>query len=301
MIIVTCGPVYLDIDAYGGCVAYAELLTLQGTPAQAVTTAVLNDSITPTIRGWQAPMNLSYQPKPEDKYIIVDTSDPAFFEPFATGDKVVGIIDHHTGFEKLWHDKLGDKAVIEFIGAACTLVYEQWVKAGLLDKMSPLSAKLLVAGILDNTLDFKAAITTGRDHEAYEALLPIAGLTADWRREYLSEVQKSIEADIVNALKNDTKRLPYPQLPPIIGQVAVLDASAFLQRERSKIQATLKAMNAEWAVNVISMDENKSYFLTDSKRAEDKLAKALKLTFHDGMAEADRVWLRKEILKAAGI
>lgn len=56
MKIVTSGAPYMDIDAYGGCVAYAELLRILGSHARAVSTAPLNESISKTVRSWQAPL-----------------------------------------------------------------------------------------------------------------------------------------------------------------------------------------------------------------------------------------------------
>ena len=40
---------YIDIDAYAGIIAYANLLNLKGIQAKAVSTAKLNESITQTL------------------------------------------------------------------------------------------------------------------------------------------------------------------------------------------------------------------------------------------------------------
>lgn len=60
--VITSGSSYLDIDAYGGCIAYAELLNLLGYEAKAVSSAKLNESITPTIRSWGRKLD-HYLPK----------------------------------------------------------------------------------------------------------------------------------------------------------------------------------------------------------------------------------------------
>jgi hypothetical protein len=46
-LVITSGKPYLDIDAYGAIVAYAELLRAQSNDAQAVSTSTLNESIPP--------------------------------------------------------------------------------------------------------------------------------------------------------------------------------------------------------------------------------------------------------------
>ena len=49
MKIVTSGSRYIDIDAYASCIAYANLLNLKGIEAKAVSTAKINESITPNL------------------------------------------------------------------------------------------------------------------------------------------------------------------------------------------------------------------------------------------------------------
>jgi nanoRNase/pAp phosphatase (c-di-AMP/oligoRNAs hydrolase) len=162
MRLVTSGSAYVDIDAYAGCVAYAELLQTHQEDAQAVSTAPLNESISETVHSWHAPLLTltEYNPSEDDTFTLIDVSDPSYFDKIVDIDRVDEVIDHHPGFEKHWQGLIGDKSDIEFIGAACTLVYERWRAAGQLGRMSVLSARLLICGILDNTLNFGAQPTT---------------------------------------------------------------------------------------------------------------------------------------------
>jgi len=97
MKIITAGPKYSDIDVYGGITAYAELLRKQGFEAQAVTTAKLNDSISPIIRVWKVDLAREYTPQPNDTYTLIDVSEPGYFEKFVDLDRVDEIIDHLRG------------------------------------------------------------------------------------------------------------------------------------------------------------------------------------------------------------
>lgn len=63
MRVVTSGSAYVDIDAYAGCVTYAELLQVQGNEAEAISTAPLNESISKTVRNWGSPAAYRLQPK----------------------------------------------------------------------------------------------------------------------------------------------------------------------------------------------------------------------------------------------
>lgn len=299
MRIITVGPAFIDIDAYACIVAYAELLELQGVKAQAVCTAPMNESITHTVRSWNAPLRTDYTPNPRDTYTVIDNSDPTYFEKFVDSSRIDEVIDHHLGFEKYWQQRIGDTAHIEFIGAACTLVYERWKAAGLLGKMSALSAQLLVCGILDNTLNFGAKVTTQRDREAYTALLQIAGLPADWPAQYFGECQEGILADPASALQTDTKTLQFKTFgrPLHVAQLAIWDIQGMLAGHQPALIAAMAAMGPDWFVNIICISEGKSYLLTANPEVQGWLSELLEVQFAGQVATADRLWLRKEIIK----
>lgn len=297
--IVTSGLAYVDIDAYAGIIAYAELLQAQGYEAKAVTTAPLNASISQTVRSWQAPLETDYQVSEDDSYTLIDVSDPAYFDRIVDVNHVAAVIDHHPGFEHHWQQLIGDKARIEFIGAACTLVYESWETAGLLGKMTVRSARLLVCGILDNTLNFGAKVTSPRDIKAYDALLAQADLPADWTAQYFTECQDVILGDAVRAIQDDTKTLSFESFksPVRFGQLAVWDGKQVLAKHQTALQASLASTNADWAINLISIGERKSYLVADNPAVQTWLSKLLGIQFDGSVAPADRLWLRKEIIK----
>jgi nanoRNase/pAp phosphatase (c-di-AMP/oligoRNAs hydrolase) len=299
MIIVTAGYSYLDIDAYGGCVAYAELLRAQGQDAAAASTAPWNESISRTVRGWNADMLTHYSPAPSDTFVVIDLSNPEYFDRFVDRDKVVGVLDHHLGFEKYWAEKIGSLACIEFIGAACTLVYEAWQAAGLLDMMSQASARLLFAGILDNTLNLGASITTERDRIAYNDLLKRSHLPDSWPAEYFRECQEAILSDLSQALDNDYKPVQYATYPDMIlvGQMAVWDATEVTKRIDELAQWFAGQSTDTWFVNLISVGERWSYFICQNPEVKLWLEATLHASFQGDIGKADRLWLRKEIVR----
>jgi inorganic pyrophosphatase/exopolyphosphatase len=175
MIIITSGGAYTDIDAYAGCVAYAELLRLQGKNAEAVLEPPLNASVPPYLRNLPVQYSRQYQPDDTDQFVLIDISDESVFAPFVAHDRISEIIDHHPGFERYWAGQKHIKAQIEVVGAACTQVFERWQDGGVLGKLPAATAQLLMGGILDNTLGLKAHITTARDVHAYEQLQSLVG------------------------------------------------------------------------------------------------------------------------------
>lgn len=299
MYVVTAGSSYMDIDAYAGCVAYAELLRAQDMEAEAISTAPLNESINPTIRSWNAPIKTAYTPSASDLYVMIDVSDPAYFDKIVDLARVADIMDHHVGFEQYWQERLGGNVSIEFIGAACTLVYERWKLAWLFEKMSVLSARLLVCGILDNTLNFGAKVTTSRDEEAYTALIAKADLPTDWPVQYFTACQQAIINNIVNAVQNDKKIAIFKSFvhPVCCGQMAVWNAREVLAKQEQTLQQILASIKPHWFMNLMSVGEKKSYFFTDNHDVQAWLSKLLGVQFQGSVAVADRLWLRKEIIR----
>lgn len=301
MRIVTSGFAFLDIDAYAGCVAYAELLNVLGQPAHAVSTAPWNESISSTVRTWDGSLVSQYMANPADTFTLIDISEAAFFDHIVDLARVDEIIDHHPGFEAEWKAKLGERAHIEFIGAACTLVYEHWKAAGKLDHLSLESSKLLATGILDNTLNFNARVSTPRDKQAYQDLVSRTDLTDAWPAAYFSECQAGILEDVARALANDAKIITYPGLADTlkVGQLAVWDTSELLATHIDTMRQVLSTGVSSWYLNLISLSEGKSYLLCDDSSLQTWLTKLLGAQFEGSIGTTGHAWLRKEIMKQA--
>ena len=300
MKVVTSGLNFLDIDAYAGCVAYAELLNLQNIDAVAISSANINDSVSNTIRSWNAPIVTKYTPNSNDSFVLIDVSEPDFLDRIVDIARVEEVIDHHVGYEKFWSDKIGLKTNIDFIGAACTLVYERWQEHGSTEQMSETSARLLISGILDNTLNFKSKVTTDRDHRAYDQLLKLANLSSDWTEQYFQECEESIYLNIVGALTNDTKIMKFRQLDSdnvAFGQLVVWDANKATQEYRNIIEETMCRKSDDWFINAVSISDGKSFFIASNDKVIEWAESLLGVVFNKRLAIADRLWLRKEIVK----
>ncbi|MFJ3008404.1 bifunctional oligoribonuclease/PAP phosphatase NrnA [Pseudomonas fluorescens] len=297
MKIITSGASYLDIDAYACCIAYAELLNLQGSPARAVSSAKPNSSLSPTVLSWGAAFQ-RYTPQANDEFVLVDVSDYHHFDPLVVLDQVVEVIDHHPGYEPYWAERLGSAADIRPIGAAATLVFQRWQAAGLLSRISEQSAKLLATAILDNTLNLTGQMTSEADIEAYEALMQRANLPANWPEQYFLECQAAIEADLQTALAADLKRFkPDSNLPQVFAQMTVWDADALLHKHRNEIGGWMVGQGDDWLLNVISIRDGKSCLLAEPLLSQQKLDRLLPLQWQAGMALVKPSMLRKELLK----
>ncbi|WP_339538655.1 DHH family protein [Pseudomonas sp. RA_15y_Pfl2_54] len=297
MKIITSGAAYLDIDAYACCIAYAELLNLQGIPARAVSSTQPNASVSKTVLGWGPALHV-YAAKPNDEFVLVDVSDYHHVDPIVVLDQVVEVIDHHPGYEHYWAQKLGTAADIRPIGAAATQVFQRWQAAGLVSQISEQSAALLATAILDNTLNFTGQTTTAADIGAYAELASRAKLCADWAEQYFLECQAGIEANLAAALAADLKRMkPDSHLPHNFAQMTVWDADALLQKHRPTINCWMAEQGEDGVLNVIGIRDRKSCFLAPSTVSQQKLNRLLALDWEAGVAVVAPSMLRKELLK----
>lgn len=297
--IITAGSNYLDIDAYACCVAMAELHKLKGDEAIAYSKAPCNYSVCPSLMAaGQLTRKLPTEFCTENsEYIIVDVSDPEFLKDSVPLDKVTAVYDHHVGFENYWGSRIGVNSHIEFIGAAATLIYREWKIAGLQDKMSRSTALLLIAAILDNTLNLTSSNTTPEDTTAFKELCDRENIGEEWRSVYFSEVQKTVEADLKNALFNDIKTIrDNSVLTQRVAQICVWDSEAILER-LPEIRAWFEGNADSWMLNIIDIKRNSSYFICDDSYHQKKIEEVFNTEFKFGVAITQRAYLRKEIIK----
>ena len=295
MIVITSGSRYIDIDAYATCIGYRELLKLKGIEAKAITTAKLNESVTKSLLKLNIRLD-EYKPQETDEFIVIDVSDKEYFDNIVKLDNIIEIIDHHVGFEEEWKQKLGEKSNIEFIGAVATIIVEAYENENLLDKMNSDVAYLLMAAILDNTLNFKAKITTERDKIAYEKLEKIVG-NNEYSERYFLECQHDIEENLAEAISNDTKLDNINEIIPyVFGQLTVWDKKNIINNKKI-IYDVLNSFGNEWMMNLICLKDGKSYIVCENPNVKTRLEKLMENKFIEDIMTLPEVWLRKEIIK----
>lgn len=295
MVVITSGKKYIDIDAYAGCIAYARLLNLNNIEAKAISTAKLNESITPSLMKLSSKLD-EYKPNDNDEYIIIDVSNKDYFDTFVKEEKIIQIIDHHVGYEEYWKSKLKEKAQIEFIGAVSTIIFELYEKENLVQYLTKDLAILLMSAILDNTLNLKAKITTPRDIIAYKKLETIID-EKTYSEKYFKECQLEIDKNLKVSIQNDTKVEKINSvLPPIFSQLTIWDKENIIKNKQI-LYETLDAIGAKWMLNLICLKDGKSYLIARDLDVQNNMEKLFDKNFKDDIMELDDVWLRKEIIK----
>lgn len=298
-VIVTTGQAFADIDAVACVIAYAELLRLEGRTAEALLPGVLNNSVTGSVRAWR----LEYRTEPstaDAEFVVMDVSDPKYFATAATEGTVVEVYDHHPGFEAYWQGRLGEHSHIELIGACATLIWEEYVKRGRADDISQLSARLLMAAILSNTLNFGAVITDERDRRAFDTLWKKCDLPDNWIAAYFAEQETAVTKNVAQSIIDDTKVFTIDSVPfPFtIGQLELWDGSGFLRRESAAVKSALETFgHPHWIMSIPSLSERKNHFYCEHPELKAVFERWLGVKFEGDYASSDRLWLRKEILR----
>lgn len=294
--IISSGYKFIDIDALACLFAYKELLTLQGIQASCVSTAVLNSSIPLKFKHLKL-CNTNLKNKGNLNFVIVDTSNPDYFEKFVNLDKVQFVFDHHTGFEDFWQKRIGKNAHIEPIGAAATLIYEEYKNKKLLTKISPLSAELLATAILSNTQNFLSPLTNKRDLAAYKSLQKYFDWTPQFKQNYFQELQNNIEHNILKALENDSFQFSERLF---IAQLEVWDSQIILKRFKNEIVKFLNdsACTTSFLL-LINLRMAQTTIIAKNRETLELLKKlfpTIKINKDSLEGRIKRVLLRKEIL-----
>lgn len=302
MIFVTSGKRYIDIDAYSAIIAYTHLLKSLGKDVIGISTAKFNESICPVIKD----INLSLDTIDKNttinnaEFIILDVSSPEMFDKIVKdNNKIIEIIDHHTGYESYWKSYSNINLEIEFIGSVCTLIFEKYQKYNKLDLLTPDICKLLLAGILDNTLNLKANITTQRDIEACNSLYKIGNIDKSWANTYFLSCQELIEKDFESSIKNDVKiKCKDKYLPDVFGQLLILNKDSILEKE-DEIIKIMNSYNEPWVFNLVCLDDGKSYIISNDDTTKKQMETLFSKKFKNNILILDNFLLRKEIMKKA--
>ena len=297
MIIVTSGARYIDIDAYAGIIAYAKLLNLKGENAIAYSSSPLNESVTNSIRNSKYTISNQINLTDNDEFIILDVSDPDFFDKSVDMARIIQIIDHHYGFEDYWNSKSNVDTIIEKIGSVATLIFELYEKENLLEDLDKDMCLLLMSAILDNTLNFKAKVTTSRDIEAYKKLEKLSNSNFNYAEFYFNECENEINKNLKEAILNDTKLdNSSGKVPPVFSQLTVWDASSILD-DINLIYKSLNTFKKPWLMNLISLKDGKSYLISNDDNIKLNLETTFNCKFINDITILSNVWLRKEIIK----
>lgn len=151
-----------DLDGVACMYAYSEFINKVGAKANYCVFGEVQNEAKIVCEKFRIELKGVEKIEGNDKVIIVDTNDPKIISNEIRYENVTEIVDHHIPCEEM--KKFTDANIqIEYVGAAATLIAERYRNQKI--AISRESAILLYYGIISNTVNLKAKVTTQRDIE----------------------------------------------------------------------------------------------------------------------------------------
>lgn len=218
----------------------------------------------------------SFLNKPKNKLIMVDHNESEQSIEGIEEAEVVEIIDHH----RLGAERTREPIFIycEPLGSTCTIVYKLFVQHGV--DIPPTLARVMLSGILSDTIILRSPTTTFEDYTAVQDLLEL-GQVSDMRKfgeEMFSGGAALAKADPRQMIEGDFKRYKEVGVSFGIGQAEVTtlsDVSEYAGTYLAELKNIQKAYMLDWTMFLITdvVRESSILLMTDSMPiAERKLS-----------------------------
>jgi inorganic pyrophosphatase/exopolyphosphatase len=296
--IVTAGAKGADIDVFACAIAYAELLRLEGREAIPVVMGSFTSSVTPSVLTWGAEYQTEYVSDGQERFVLVDISDPDHFPSFVSHDRIDEVYDHRYGHEGYWQERLHENAHIDMVGSCGTLMWEEFKRRGKDEDISLTSAKLLLASIVSNNLAFRSILVTERDRSAYVDLSALTGLGDDWIAEYFLEQEKILRDDFNRYVRADIKVFEIPEGDFAMGQIEMWDATNLLDTKAAELDSVMSEFEpVPWVVNILNISKGFNLIYSKSERGKEIVEQKLKLKFEENVLKTNDLLMRKYLMK----
>ena len=236
--------------------------------------------------GIQTIANLDAKP---NGVVLVDASDtiglPAFVDPHA----VTRVIDHRAHHQA--HERFPNAVIeIELVGAAATLIFEQFVEAKVVPGES--AAMLLLAAILSNTQHLRGSVTTGRDTAAAAHLQALFPLPPGFVEAQFQARRADIVADLGASISRETKTFEHPDGPFLVSQLECPGATGLV----AECTPLLIALGRRSVVNLVDPVLATSVLVVPDDEFRAWVRAATGFTFEGPVAASSPALLRKQIV-----
>jgi len=301
MILITTGNAYIDIDGLACVIALEELYKLQNIEVVSFfNTYPIHPTIPKIVENIIQGVKINTEfPKIDDYQLIeVDVSEPQYFPTPVDHNKIKKIYDHHFGFEEYWKSKIGpENALIKEIGACATLIFQEYQRLGLLDKISKLSANLLYAAIISNSLNFKAEVTKEEDIIAAKKLEKYIDLPKNFAELYFEQTSQNALSNPTKAIDSDRKIVNIHSKPILINQLELWNAKQFIQENLHLMETFLNDPNNNGFITIANIYVGSNFLVAIDKDVQKLLEETLKVKFEGTVAKTSRLYLRKELIR----
>ena len=231
---IVCSYIEPDIDGVSCMYAYSELLNRQG------------DNVTYYI--WGNPKNeveivcemfdiklggLKEIPKEDNQFIICDLNSFDQTMKETSRESIIEIIDHHGISKDLNSYIYCTRLQIDRIGAAATIVAERYKMSGLIPSRE--AAILLYYGIISNSINLKANITSQRDIEMTKWLKSICSEISEEKIAEIFTKKSSIPDDRLRIEMECERCMQTHNKDVLVGQLEVCNTEEFIKNYCTRI------------------------------------------------------------------
>ena len=211
--------------------------------------------------------------QPEYNVIMVDHNEPAQSIDGIETANVLEIIDHHR------LDSVSTKMPIfidaEPLGSTCTIIYQQYLRHGIMP--DPYAAKIMLTGIIADTLILRSPTTTATDISTVEMLARLAKVTSiEEFGEKLFSITDNLEIqDPEEMILSDFKKYESGGVRMGIGQCEVTTLSnvgVYANKYLEALETVRNREGLDWALLMITdVLREKSVLLVTDHRANREL------------------------------
>ncbi|MDY0371080.1 MAG: putative manganese-dependent inorganic diphosphatase [Sphaerochaetaceae bacterium] len=191
--------------------------------------------------------------RPKRKMILVDHNELNQSVEGLEEAEIIEILDHHRlDAEKTQHPIF---IVSEPVGSTCTIIYHQYLRWGV--EIDPLTARMLLAGIVSDTVMLKSPTTTKQDMVAVDVLCEIASIpnVLEFGEELFSAASLLHKANPKHVIEGDFKTYVENSIRFGIGQVEVttLEKVDEVKEEYLKqLKTTKRKYDLDWAMLLVT-------------------------------------------------
>lgn len=204
---------------------------------------------------------------PKYKVILVDHNEPRQSIKGIEEAAIVEIVDHH----RIDTMKTDSPIFIdaEPLGSTCTIVYQLFLRHGITP--DELTAKVLLTGILSDTVILKSPTTTIIDQNSAQALADICGLNLQEYGLFMFSNTKGLKSrEPMEAISSDFKTYTEKGIQIGIGQCEVTtlhDLKDYAEEYLNQLELLRSQNKLDWAVLMITdiLREHSVLLCTDFK------------------------------------
>lgn len=233
-----------------------------------------------------------------DKIVIVDTNDINSLPKDIILDNVIEILDHHIKNDNIKEFK-NAKIHIELIGAVATLVAEKFYNENI--PISKESAILLYYGIISNSINLKAEITSQKDIDMAN------WLKSQYSNDIIDEKVREIftrKSDMTDCLKDEMEadiRIVTGAKSTTIAQLELVDIDKFINENIIELKSILNDIKQEKKLdfiflNCIDILNGYNMLVSIDNESKELIEDILKIKCENGIGKTEKIVMRKQII-----